>query len=198
MPIFTGNYLKRPMAFHELRTQITALVSKDQLEEAVRLLAGYYDGQEKAAAIAHISGRLAALNQGLAKGLIGFPEYYQARNQLRASILELVKEEEEVPRKNDAGGKVDASGQYQASLARVAVVLILFQEQGAGLAITSIHQASKIKGRKYVVAALQEMEANGWVEKNKSGKINHWRLTEEGRKLAGEFSLSVRAILGLA
>ena len=198
MPIFTGNYLKRPMAFHELRTQITALVSKDQLEEAVRLLAGYYDGQEKAAAIAHVSGRLAALNQGLAKGLIGFPEYYQARNQLRASILELVKEEEEVPRKNDAGGKVDASGQYQASLARVAVVLILQRGPEQGLAISQIHGVSQVKSRKYVVAALQEMEKNGWVEKRKTGRINYWTLTEEGKKLAGAFRSSMQGILGVA
>lgn len=186
------------MTFHELKIQITALVSGDQLEEAVKLLAKYYDGREKATAIAHISGRLAALNQGLAKGLIGFPEYYQARNQLRASILEQVKEEGEGLRDKGVNENPAPSGQYRASLARAAVLLLLFQEQGAGLAITSIHQASKIKSRKYVVAALQEMETNGWVEKSKSGKINHWRLTEEGRKLAGEFSLSVRAILGLA
>ena len=177
------------MTHRELKRQVTALVSGDELEKAAKLLATYYEGHETSVAVALIAGRLEALNQGLANGLMEFPEYYQARNQLRVGILQLL-DGEGLP------NKPGLISRYRATLAQAAVLLILIKETEKGLAITPIHKVSQIKSRKYIVGALQELAENDLVEKIKAEKTTYWKLSEKGRKLAQEFEASLGPLLG--
>ena len=122
----------------------------------------------------------------------------QQLNQLRANILEFVASEKKA-RERDPGEElpeVDIRSLYLASLARVAVLLTLLQAEAeeTGLTITQVQKRTKAGNRKYIVAALQEMEENGWVEKTKAGKSAYWRLSEEGMKLAVESERTFRSI----
>ena len=124
------------MTHRELKRQITDLVSGDELEKAAKLLATYYEGHETSVAVALIAGRLEALNQGLANGLMEFPEYYQARNQLRVGILQLL-DGEGLP------NKPGLISRYRATLAQAAVLLILIKETEKGLATRPAAEASR-------------------------------------------------------
>lgn len=191
------------MTYLELEKQINNLIAKDEIEAAIALLSQYYQNNERLKAIVLQSGRFHALKKDQINGVIDYATVQQYLNQLRSNILDFVKSQQGVPLpednpENKAGkGKPGGIEPYRASLARVAVLLILEQghEGREGLAITEIHKATQLKSRKYIVAALQEMEANGWVEKNKIGRMSFWKLSEQGSKLAREFGQPLEAII---
>ena len=192
------------MTYLELEKQINNLIAKDEIEAAIALLSQYYQNNERLKAIVLQSGRFHALKKDQINGVIDYATVQQYLNQLRSNILDFVKSQQGVPLPEDkpgnsaTGGEVDIKSQYRASLARAAVLLILKQGHDGreGMTITEIHKAAQLKGRKYIVGALQEMEENDWAEKNKIGRMSFWKLSEEGSKLAREFGQSLEAIIG--
>lgn len=186
------------MTFEELEIKINNLIAKDEVEAAITLLSAYFHGNEKWQAIVLQSGRFHSLKKDQANGVIDYLTVQQQLNQLRANILEFVASEKKA-RERDPGEElpeVDIRSLYLASLARVAVLLTLLQAEAeeTGLTITQVQKRTKAGNRKYIVAALQEMEENGWVEKTKAGKSAYWRLSEEGMKLAVESERTFRSI----
>ncbi len=187
------------MTYPELEIQINNLIAKDEVEAAIALLSRYFHGDEKLQAIVLQSGRFHSLKKDQRNGVIDYATVQQHLNQLRASILDFVRSHkgspllEESPEKTDSGKTVDLKTAYLASLARITVVLAL-KEAPEGMAITGIQQVTQVKGRKYVVQALQEMEEAGWVEKRKEARAAYWNLSEKGSKMAEEFGRSLQLI----
>lgn len=183
------------ITFDELEIQINNLIAKDEVEAAIALLSRYFHGDEKLKAIVLQSGRFHSLRKDHMNGVIDYNSVQQYMSQLRVNILDFVQARrgELLPEEQASESEPDIRELYRASLARVSVALALRQEP-EGLPITKIQQAAQVKNRKYVVRALQEMEANGLADKNKVGKAAYWKLTDQGSKEAEVFWRVLRLV----
>lgn len=189
------------MAYPELEIQIINLIAKDEMEAAIALLSKHFSGNEKLKAIVLQSGRFHSLKKDQANGVVDYATVQQTLNQLRANILDFMSSvraaQAQEADAHPTAEKPGATDQFRPALARVAVLLLLnrVEKDQEGLTITEIYEASRIKSRKFIFEAVKEMEDYDLLEKQKKGRLNYWKLSGRGSKLAIEFEQSLLPIL---
>lgn len=102
------------MNFQELESQIKELIAKDEIEQCIKVLSGYFSKSEKLDSIILQSGRFYSIQKDQSKGTIDYAEFQKVLNQLRENILDFIKSEEEnskykdqVFQSDDVGTSID-------------------------------------------------------------------------------------------
>jgi hypothetical protein len=182
------------MKSEELKQQIRELIAGNDLESAIGLLANCYQHSEQRDAVLLQSAKYYELRKAYRDGFIDFESFQQKMNHLRASILEYTRQEQAEPIQNSLS-KSDLKSDFKRSIARISILYLLSSEtyRNTGLSITQIHVHSRRKSRRYIAECVLELEAHRYLEKtlDKNSKINLWKLTEEGWRLAEELKDSL-------
>ncbi|MCB0555300.1 MAG: hypothetical protein KDD02_17265 [Phaeodactylibacter sp.] len=187
------------MTYQELEIQINNLIAKDEIEAAIALLSTYFSGHEALKDIVLQSGRYHSLRRDQRSGVVDYATVQQTLNQLRASILEFVRS---VKSANLPGHGIQTTAdikhrivaEFRPALAKVAVLLLLKRKEAA-LTITEIYQLSRVKSRKHIHEVIKIMEELELVEREKRERINYWKLSQKGRKLAMDVEQTISQIL---
>lgn len=187
------------MNFQELETKIKHLIATDKVEAAIKLLLTHFHNDERLDDILLQSGRYHSTEDARRKGIIDFAEVQKTLSQLRGNILTFIrleKEEAALERASNTSNLSNADhtiAQFRLSLASVCVIWILSTavNDPLGLTIGHIHKLSKLKSRKLIVTALQEMVKANVINKQKVGQATHWKLAEKGKVLVQELEHSL-------
>lgn len=175
----------------EIETQVVHLVASDNIEAAIELLLLHFQEHERIKQVVLFSSQYHALQKDKSMGVIEWEEEQRRLNQLRINLLEFIKQEVKVitnvidPKQTEA--------HYLLSLARIAVLSIINNPayDATQCTISNVYKWSGIKSRKYIAAALYEMERDELAEKFKVGKTTCWKLTKKGKSMARTVEKSV-------
>jgi hypothetical protein len=97
------------MNYRELESQIQELIAKDEMELAIDLLREYFSKKDELKEILLQSGRYHALRKDHNNGTIEYALVQKTKNQLRESILDFIKTQEEEEKFRDQVFQPDES-----------------------------------------------------------------------------------------
>lgn len=198
------------MDFLQLKSEIQYLVAKDNIPNAIKLLAKYFDNDnEKINDIILQSAKYHSMQNALRKGLISYSEVETSSSHLRDNILQFIEwveeEMESKKNKNQLVKKIEIADYYKnknqlenyeyqlrISLARISILWILKEESSvlSKLNITEICKETKIN-RKEIVDSLKEMEKSEIIIKHKIADITCYKISEKGKKQIKKFENSL-------
>ncbi|MEM6318258.1 MAG: hypothetical protein AAF960_11355 [Bacteroidota bacterium] len=177
---------------HQLIVKIKQFIAQDNLELALSTLIERFQNHTEIDHLILQSGRYKSLRKDYQKGFVGYEAYRKVLNQLRADLLDFVKD---LPSYSDDRSSTEnqdneqlVMDDYALSAARVGVLKALHSLDYSAQ-ITEIYQLSGIQQRKWVVGVLNELLENGYVEKEKEGKNAYWQLSEAGQSFAEKYKV---------
>ena len=174
------------MTAKEQLAKIKWLIAKAKLKEAVDLLLHYavVEAPIHEQAIISLSSKYYELEEMNRNTTIVLTDYQRIRSQLIINMLEFVEtfelELEEVVLDISLASIKET---YALSIARTKILTVLLKATD-GLSIKDIHEASNLKHRKFIIAALNELIAAEIVERYRTEGVSLNLLTAEGRKIA--------------
>ena len=174
------------MILKEQLARIKGLIAKAKLKEAVDLLLHYAveESTMHENAIISLSSKYYELEEMSRNTIIVLTDYQRLRNQVIINMLEWVETfEQELEEVVLDISLASIKEMYALSIARTKILTVLL-EATDGLNIKDIHEASNLKQRKFMIAALNELMAVGIIERYRIDGVSLNRLTEEGRKIA--------------